>query len=105
MLFDDEHISTSFTLIGVPPQTEMTQPPILEGRWLYPGEKNAVFVDADMANLIGSTHVGDDVVLRIGNDERPWHLVGIASRMFSPRASIARTDYERLMGRTRNGKT
>jgi len=99
-VFDGEHVSRSFTLIGVPPETEMTQPFILEGRWLGPGESNAVFVDTDMAHLIGSARVGDVVVLRIGDDERAWRLVGVSSRMFSPHAFVDRAAFERVTGRT-----
>jgi putative ABC transport system permease protein len=99
-VFGDEHVSRSLTLIGVPPETDMTQPSILEGRWLQPGEQNTVFIDADMADMIGATHMGDEVVLRIGGDEQPWRLVGVAGRMFSPHAFIDRADFERLMGMT-----
>jgi putative ABC transport system permease protein len=97
-VFDDGRISRSFTLIGVPPTTDMTRPSIREGRWLGEGGQNEVFIDADMAALLGGPSIGDEIVLRIGEQEGAWRLVGSTGRMFSPHAFIDRASFERLTG-------
>ncbi len=95
---DDAHVSASFPLIAAPPETTMTLPFVVEGRWLQPGEARAIFINTDIIDLIGKTNVGDEIVLDINGDERAWHLVGIAGRTFSPHAFITRKDFERLVG-------
>ncbi len=99
-VFGDGHVSRSFTLMGVPVETDMTHPLMLAGHWLSPAERHTILVDSDMADLIGSVRVGDEVTLRIGDDERPWRVVGITGRMFTPHVFMNRADLERLMGRT-----
>jgi putative ABC transport system permease protein len=65
----------SFTLTGVPPATEMITFPIIEGRWLYSNDTNALVINHELLEGAG-IKVGDNVMLKTDNKEMEWTVVG-----------------------------
>ncbi|MBK7894273.1 MAG: FtsX-like permease family protein [Anaerolineaceae bacterium] len=63
-------------LTGIPIETEMQQPLIVNGRWLQPGDERVLIISQETANenRIG---VGDTIRLDLGNQgEAEWLVVG-----------------------------
>lgn len=65
-------------------------PVIYEGRWLLPGDENAIVVTAYMAKEEGNLEVGDELVLKVAGEERSYRVVGISMGAI---ASIAYVNY------------
>ena len=81
--------------INAPPaNTRMVNPMLAEGRWLLPADENALVVSANFLIAEPDLKVGDEVVLKIGDDETSWRIVGVM-RWALPQ-SIGYANYEYL---------
>jgi putative ABC transport system permease protein len=61
------------------PDSDLVHPTLAEGRWLLPEDENAVVVNTYLLKDEPDVEVGDDIVLKIGEDELTWRVVGILS--------------------------
>jgi putative ABC transport system permease protein len=73
-----------FTLIGLPANTQLLAPQIVQGRNLLPADSNAVIVNTALAKRFSQMRVGQTVNLRLGGVEKTWQVVGVAREAFSP---------------------
>jgi len=69
--------SRSFITFGLPPGTSMVRPTVQEGRWLMPGDGNAVVATANVRDDEPDLRVGDVLTLRVNGRDARWTLVGI----------------------------
>ncbi len=77
--------SASLVVFGLPAEAETVAPVIQEGRWLLPGEGNALVATSNIRRDEPDLDVGDEVVLRIAGKNSTWMLVGIVqSPTFAP---------------------
>lgn len=67
----------SMTVLALPVDSELTQPKILHGRWLQPGDTNALVVDTSLLREDPTLAVGDEIILKIAGKEEPWTIVGV----------------------------
>ncbi len=80
-------------LNGVPPETTFVDYPVLEGRWLQPGDTNALIINHEIAR---DEHVdigvGDMITLitsSLGVDETiEWEVVGVVRQIGAPRRGL-----------------
>jgi putative ABC transport system permease protein len=49
----------------------------MNGRWLQPGDTNALVVDTSLLREDPSLAVGDEIILKIAGQEEPWTIVGV----------------------------
>ena len=79
---DQGHGSLSINVI--PPNSSLiSPPPLLEGRWLHPGETGAIVLSqAIRGEALPSVRSGDAVQLTIGGRATSWIVVGIAKSVF-----------------------
>ncbi len=80
--------SLSFSVIALPPETDLFTPEIAEGRWLRSDDTNALLVNLQLAQKDSRFQVGRDVTLRMGSLARSWRLVGTVRKPF-PRENVA----------------
>ena len=73
----DDSESESLTLFAPPAQTTMVQPEIIEGRWLVPGDENALVVSTDTVRAEKDLKVGDEITLKISGRKTTWRIAGI----------------------------
>lgn len=71
--------SNRYAALGVPADSRTIRPIVQEGRWLQPGDANAVVINATVAKDEPELRIGDPVVLKIDDRERTWQVVGIVS--------------------------
>src|SRR5262249_55109340 len=72
---------------------------VLEGRFLQPGDSNALVVNDALAERYPELKVGQEATLVIGPSELAWRVVGVVREPFaSPTAYISRSYVERVGG-------
>jgi putative ABC transport system permease protein len=77
--------SPSLVMFGLPADSDTVQPILQEGRWLLPGEGNALVATSNIRRDDPDVRVGDVLDLRIGGRDTSWTLVGIVqSPTFAP---------------------
>lgn len=69
--------SDTFTVLGVPPETELMDPILIEGRWLRPTDENKIVVDTLVMEDEPDLVIGDSITLDLNGRESSWELVGI----------------------------
>jgi putative ABC transport system permease protein len=77
-------LNSRFTVVALPPDTELLDSEISEGRRLAPGDTDAIVINNALAGREPKLSVGQTVVMRIADVESTWHVVGIAREAFSP---------------------
>ena len=69
-------------LLGVPPDSPMRQPLLLDGRWLQPGDERVIVINAETAAL-NEIAVGDALTLDLGTlGATEWRVVGLYKEAF-----------------------
>jgi putative ABC transport system permease protein len=97
-VYEDGHLSSSISLIAVPPDTEMAKPGIVQGRWLTADDEYVLYINADMLELAPDMALGKKITLRVGDDEREWTIIGVSARAFTPIAYIPYAAFEEVTG-------
>jgi len=87
-----------FSVIALPPETGLLRPEITRGRGLLPGEIEAMVVNTALAAKLPQLKAGNEVTLRIGPEQRPWKIVGIAREPFSPATAYIPLRYMEVRG-------
>ena len=100
ILRDDDTESAEFEIVGLPFETSTINPLLNEGEWLQGEGLNQIVVNEDLLDEEPDIRVGDEIVLEVGDKQRPFEVVGIASKHLSgPRIYMDYDDFERLSGR------
>jgi len=97
LVFDDNHLSGSIVLYGVPKGTQMTRPSVIHGSWLSPNTRRGLFVNADFLDLSPFLKVGSVITLNIAGREENWTILGSGGRGFIP---VAYMFYDDLTNET-----
>jgi putative ABC transport system permease protein len=74
----------SLALMGPPAATELVRFPLLAGRWLVPGDADAVVLNHMVLGQARGTRVGDWITLSIEGRPTRWRVVGIVEEVGSP---------------------
>lgn len=90
---------TTLALTALPPQTQMFEAAVLEGRWLLPQDHNAVVISSDVLQDEADIGVGDTIVFKRGGQESEWVVVGVVQGILAQPIAYANYDYfARLTG-------
>jgi putative ABC transport system permease protein len=73
-------------LRALPADTAMFAPRMVAGRWLLPEDGRAVVLTSNYLAKDPAAQVGDEVVLRIGDDDSAWRVVGFIEELSPPSA-------------------
>jgi putative ABC transport system permease protein len=77
-----------FGLRSAPPDTRMIAPHVVAGRWLQPGDTDAVVLNtAAHAIAFGDARVGDSITLAVDHRPTPLRLVGVIDEILMPGAA------------------
>ena len=74
---NDEEEGTQLILFAPPSTSTIIVPVISSGRWLAPGDDNAIVVSNHFVNTYPDTKVGDWLTIKIDDKETKWNVVGI----------------------------
>jgi putative ABC transport system permease protein len=101
---EDGSESRAFGILGPPADSELLVPNVLSGRWLLPGDENAVVVNTALLDEEAAVAVGDEITLTVEGRESRWHVVGVVQAVTQGRyAYVNRPWFQREMvsvGRT-----
>jgi putative ABC transport system permease protein len=85
--------------LGVPGETRFITPEVIEGRWLEPGDKNAVVLNTDVLKDEPYLGVGDTIRLKMRGAEEDWEIVGIVTgQLMGPVAFVERDRLDAAVG-------
>jgi putative ABC transport system permease protein len=73
-----------FAVIALPPDTQLLDFDIIEGRKLTPQDRDAIVINNALAGRDPKMRVGETVTLRIAGEEKAWRIVGLAREAFAP---------------------
>jgi putative ABC transport system permease protein len=88
----------SFTLRAPPAATTLIQFPVLAGRWLQPGDTDAVVLTQMVRAQLPDVAVGDTIALSIDGRPTTWRVVGIVQEIGQPAAYVTDTAFARATG-------
>jgi len=66
----------SVEMLGAPPDSRLIQPIMLKGRWIIPGDKNAIVLNEAFLSRYPDLEVGDTITLHVNRREVDWQVVG-----------------------------
>ncbi|MEY2934014.1 MAG: hypothetical protein RL033_4763, partial [Pseudomonadota bacterium] len=71
----------SLALMGPPADTALVHLPLIAGRWLVPGDTDAVVLNHGALRQTPATRVGDQVTLSLDGRPTVWRVVGIVEEV------------------------
>lgn len=77
----------SLNLRAAPPETTLVKFPVIAGRWLQPGDTDAVVLNHMVRAQLPNVAVGDTVALSVDDRPTTWRVVGIVQEIGSPAAA------------------
>ncbi|MCP4360969.1 MAG: FtsX-like permease family protein, partial [Chloroflexi bacterium] len=89
----DDSESDNIIVYAPPPDSDMLNPILLEGRWLEEGDTNALVVNTDMLRNEEDVGVGSMMTMNINGRESEWQVVGIVRGILTGSNAFANYDY------------
>jgi putative ABC transport system permease protein len=65
--------------IAPPSTSTLIDPIVTAGRWLQPGDENAVVIGNHLLNMFPDLKVGDTLTIKVNEQETQWHIIGFYS--------------------------
>lgn len=76
ILLEDGSIGESVQLLAPPGGSRLVEPRLLAGRWLLPGDQNAIVLNELFRSIYPDLKIGENLRLRVNGDETDWVVVG-----------------------------
>lgn len=78
--------SSTITAIGLPAESDMVKPTLVEGRWLLPDDKNALVISTRLLtdSADADITVGDTLLMDFYGQEGEWVVVGVVQVLSGP---------------------
>lgn len=77
LLSPDEKTSNSVDILAPPSTAKLIQPVVVEGRWLVPGDENAIVIGNALLKVRPDLKVGDSVRMEINGQKYTFEIVGV----------------------------
>ena len=77
VLREDQETGTQVSFLSPPADSNLIKPTLIAGRWLKPGDENAIVIGNHLIALRPELKVGDEVVIDIDGVKNDWKIVGI----------------------------
>jgi putative ABC transport system permease protein len=96
---EDGRESLTVEVMAIPLDSQTVEPCLIDGRWLRQGDTNVLVINEDLLDQMSHFHTGKEVTLRVGNIERDYQIVGVASRhIFGARIYVPYQQYTKVIG-------
>ncbi len=96
LVMPDGSIGERFSLIGPPAGSKLVEPVLLEGRWLIPGDQNAVALNERFRELFPNLQTGDTLTARIAGQNVDLVVVGFFQMAGKSGGFLSYTTYDFL---------
>ncbi len=103
VMSNDKETGDEIAFFAPPSNSTLIQPIMTDGRWLAPGDENAVVIGNHLLNIRPDLKVGDELSVEINGKETSWTIVGIYRLPGNVVPPLVYTNYEylsRLIGET-----
>jgi putative ABC transport system permease protein len=77
VLRPDKSVSLNLQILAPPAASRLVSPMMLSGRWVVPGDENAIAVSESILETFPDLKAGDKLHLKIAGREDDWTVVGI----------------------------
>lgn len=77
VLSGDGSPAVEITILAPPSRSTLIRPVLTAGRWLVPGDQNAIVIGNHLLKERPDLNVGDDVTIKLNDEEHIWRIVGI----------------------------
>ncbi len=92
---EDDNVLDNMFILAPPYETDMIDPDIVAGRWLFPGEKKAVVPADTIYTYYPDVEPGDKIIVKFpGEREEEWTVVGIFRFVSMVGDTLAYADYD-----------
>ncbi|MFO7696198.1 MAG: FtsX-like permease family protein [Anaerolineae bacterium] len=100
VVLPDGTAGESVQLVAPPAESTLIEPMLLEGRWIQPGDQNAIVLGELFRERFPDTGVGDTLRLQVGGRKTDWVVVGYFQFAGRSAGLFAYADYEYVAKRT-----
>ncbi|MCL4529273.1 MAG: ABC transporter permease [Chloroflexi bacterium] len=76
LIRDEKQAGTQIMFVAPPSNSTLIKPVIAAGRWLKPGDENAIVIGNHLRNMFPDLKVGDWLTIKIDGKDTQWHIVG-----------------------------
>ncbi|NLF51664.1 MAG: ABC transporter permease [Leptolinea sp.] len=76
MLEEDDKPGEPVEMLGVDPESKLITPIIIEGRWVIPGDENAIVLSELFLSAYPDLDIGDTIKMRVNGNNSEWRVVG-----------------------------
>jgi putative ABC transport system permease protein len=104
MILPDGQSGETVLIQGPPENSKLVEPMVIRGRWLLPGDRNAVALNELFLERFPDIHVGDRLRLKIMGQEDDWTVVGFYQFAGKNIGLMAFTNYDALAQKTHTYK-
>lgn len=96
IVFADGSSGENVHLIAPPVESRLIEPLLLEGRWLQPGDTDAIVLNENFKSRFPDLHPGDSIRLKVYGRESNWVIVGFFQMAGKSGGYLAYTTYDTL---------
>lgn len=96
LVMPDGSNGEAVTLLAPPADTRLVDPLVQEGRWIEPGDENAITLNERFREIFPDLQVGDTLTINILGDEVDFQVVGFFQMAGRSSGYLAYTSYEYL---------
>jgi putative ABC transport system permease protein len=90
----DGSVGESVSLLAPPTGSRLVEPILLSGRWLAPGDENAIVLSERFRSLFPNLREGSDIRLKVNGKEQDWRVVGFFQLAGKSGGYLAYAPYE-----------
>jgi putative ABC transport system permease protein len=76
VLQENDRPGESVEMLGVPPDSKQITPILISGRWVIPGDQNAIVLSERFLSAYPAMKPGDTIRLRVNGTKTDWIVVG-----------------------------
>jgi putative ABC transport system permease protein len=87
----------SFSLLGAPDDISLVTYPLIDGRWLAPGDTDAIVL-TQQSHAGGTRKVGDVLTLSLDGEPHEFTIIGVVREIGGSGAFVTRTELDRITG-------
>ena len=98
-LYPDGTTADNITILAPPVSSKLVSPILLSGRWLQPGDRQAITVAEGILSKFPDLKPGETLRLKVNGIEDDWLVVGIF-KFVNQQGTIAYSTYEYISGLT-----
>ena len=92
-VYADDSTGGTIPLTAAPANSQMMAPELEAGRWLLPGDGNAIVVNTDLIEDESDLGIGSEIWLNINGRDIPWQIVGVVRGSASGAAVFVNYNY------------